>query len=141
MSRIIKAIVITNSTEDLYGRVKVKSEGLWKETPLISVLNGIPLKKDDVVYVDVSEGFINPFIIGKAIDTDQKKSKNLDGQILFDSSDGDKWTIAAIRGSNLEIHNSKGLEIVISGGDIKIKAENIKIDADKVQINSLMIEG
>ena len=50
---IIKGNVYTNSSEDEFGRVKVKS-GTWDSKCLVSVVGNIPLNKDDIVYIDVS---------------------------------------------------------------------------------------
>lgn len=62
---IIRAEVTTNSWEDELRRVKIKSEGIYEDSPLIETVNGLYLRKGEKVYVDVSDGFEAPFIIGR----------------------------------------------------------------------------
>ena len=97
MSRIIRAKVNSNSCEDTDARVKLICPDIWDDVPdapLIESVGGIPLKKDDIVYVDVSDGFENPIIIGRAMGSLNTYGKELNGSLLFESSDGENFTIA-----------------------------------------------
>lgn len=71
---IIRAEVLTSSQDDDLRRVKVKSEGIYDESPLIESVNGLFLRPGEIVYVDVSDGYEAPFIIGRCgnwIDADE----------------------------------------------------------------------
>ena len=121
MSRLIKAEVITNSSDDKYSRVKLKSEGIWNESNLVESVNSIPLIKGDIVYVDVTNGFEAPLILGKS-ETDQSKhSKSVDGSVLFESSNGTDWTVCFVKNDTLEIQNSGGIKITINKSGVNIE--------------------
>ncbi len=136
MSNIIRAIVLTNSSDDDFNRVKIKSEGIWKESDLIESIGGISLKKDDVVYVDVSEGYNRPLILGRSFDETSKFSTDIDGTLLFESSDGSNWTIGFVKHNKLTIVNSDDVQIVVDGSNISIKTDNATIEASKVKIKA-----
>lgn len=116
MNNFIRAIVLTNSIEDKYFRVKVKSEGVFEESDLIPVWNQIPLNKDDVVIVDISQGIQNPMIVAKFLDgTQQTKSRLAQkGQVIFESSNGSKWHVLSVSPEKLVLENSEGMSLVIS---------------------------
>jgi len=120
MSKVIKATVTSNSTEDSYCRVKLSSYGIWKETGLVSSVGGIPLKKGDIVYVEVSEGYENPMILGRSMDKRNqfKGTIPIGGSLLFESCTGDAWTIANVKDNILNIVNSDGSKFVIDKGTI-----------------------
>lgn len=129
MSRIIRAKVASNSAEDKYARVSIECEGIWKETPLVESVGGIPLKKGDLVFVDVSDGYENPLIIGRAMGTQNSYGKPVNGSILFESSNGTSFTIAFVKNNKLEIYNSDSVEVVIDGGKVILKADKITVDS------------
>lgn len=71
---IIRAEVLTSSQDDDLRRVKVRAEGIYDESPLIESVNGLFLRPGEIVYVDVSDGYEAPFIIGRCgnwIDADE----------------------------------------------------------------------
>ena len=80
--KIIKAIVESNSCDDKYKRVRLSSLGVWIMTDLIMSIGGIPLKVGDSVFVDVSEGYESPLILGRLFD---------DGLINFMLILKDRW--------------------------------------------------
>lgn len=123
MSKVIKATVDSNSSDDTYCRVKLISPGIWQETGLISSIGGIPLKKGDSVYVDVSEGYENPMILGRASDKTNKfhNTPEKGGSILFESSNGTKWTVGHVKNDILNIVTSEGLTLKLNGSIISIK--------------------
>jgi len=144
MSKIIKAIVLTNSSDDTYNRVKLKSENIWVESGLISSNNGIPLSRNDTVYVDVSEGYNNPMIIGRAVDANSNTHVALDSgtSLLFESSNREIWTIAFVKNNILNIVNSNQTSIKVDGANIIINGgENrgmVKIIELTNKINQLI---
>lgn len=64
MSKIIRATCTSNSFDDEFHRVKVTSEGSFKDL-LLDNVNGIYLRKGDDVYIFLEEDFINPLILGR----------------------------------------------------------------------------
>lgn len=125
MSSVVRAKVLTNSSEDSYARVKLTLEGIWTETVLIESVGGIPLKKDDIVFVDITD-VNNPLIIGRASSTLNKPSTSIDGSLLFESSDGTNWTVGFVKNNKIEIVNSNGQSVTIDGPSIELKG-NITI--------------
>lgn len=151
MSKVIRAIVETNSSQDKFNRVKLSSLGIWKMTDLVMSVNGIPLKKGDSVYVDVSEGYENPLILGRAMDTGNKFNVNFkEGtSLLFESSNGKEWTIGYIQNDILNIENSSGTKIQLdnkvivlnegkNGGLIVIKDLVSAINKAENKINQII---
>lgn len=130
MTTIVRAIVLTNSSEDKYARVKIKSPKLWTETPLIESVGGISLKKDDEVFVDISDGIVNPLILGRCTGSNIQYSENVNGSLLFESSDGSNYTIAFVKNNKLEIYNSGGTSLVCDASKIEIKSDKISINSD-----------
>lgn len=122
MSRIIRAYVLTSSSADEYARVKLKSPGVWDESPLVESVNMIPLSKGDVVFVDVSSGFNYPLIIGRAANSKYEAKHKGNGSILFQSSEGSDYTVCFAKNDQIELYNSKGLELTIKGNAISITA-------------------
>lgn len=116
MNNFIRATVLTNSIEDKYFRVKVKSEGVFEESDLIPVWNQIPLNKDDVVIVDISQGIQNPMIVAKFLDgTQQTKSRLAQkGQVIFESSNGSQWHVLSVSPEKLVLENSEGMSLALS---------------------------
>lgn len=137
MSTIVRATVISNSSDDNLNRVKVKCPLLWDESPLMPSVNGIPLKKNDIVFVDISDGVDNSYIIGRSFDNQGSYAKQVNGSLLFESSNGSDWTIAFVKNDKLEIYNSKGSKIVVSGESIEIDAQSITLggNSSKTTIN------
>lgn len=71
---IIRAEVLTSSQDDDLRRVKIRAEGIYDESPLVESVNGLFLRPGEIVYVDVSDGYEAPFIIGRCgnwIDADE----------------------------------------------------------------------
>ena len=135
MSKIIRAIVTTNSSDDEYSRVKVKFDGIWKESDLMESVGGIPLSKDDVVYVDVSEGYNNPLILGRSFDKSNKPATPTEGSLLFESSDGSNWTVAFVKNNKLTVVNSDNTKITVDGKDVLIETTNIKVKCNEFNVN------
>lgn len=123
MTKLIKAIVKSNSSADNYARVKLSSEGIWVETGLICSVGGIPLKIGDSVYVDVSQGYEYPMIVGRSIDGTNQFEKDIEGALLFEASNGTEWTIAYVKDGKLHIANSSDTVIEVNGSSIKIEAD------------------
>lgn len=137
MSRIIRAKAISNSCEDIDARVKLICPDIWDDVPdapLIESVGGIPLKKDDIVYVDVSDGFENPIIIGRAMGSLNTYGKELNGSLLFESSDGENFTIAFVKCNKLEMYNSDGIEVKVDVLNIHVKSDKVTCDIDGVGI-------
>ena len=72
---LIKAKATTNSADDIYGRVSVES-GIWQSKCLVAVINNLAINKDDLVYVDVSNNFENPIIVGLVTDNTKTSPDN-----------------------------------------------------------------
>lgn len=139
---VIRAIVTSNSSEDDYNRVTVKSEGIWDEklgSPLIESVGGLPLIKDDVVYVDVSEGYEHPLILGRSHDKSGKHSKKPNGSILFDSSDGSNWSICFVKNNKFEFYNSDNVSIVLEANKLEFSNDSkvkLTIDGSKIDLSA-----
>lgn len=143
MSRnVIRAIVTSNSSEDDYNRVTVKCEGIWDEkqgSPLIESVGGLPLIKDDVVYVDLTEGYEHPLILGRSHDKSGKHSKTPNGSILFDSSDGSNWTICFVKNNKFEFYNSDNVSVVLEANKLEFSNDSkvkLTIDGDKIDLSA-----
>ena len=85
---IIKAEVVSNSSEDPQGRVKLKAEGIWNETELIPKPSGLSLNSGDFVYVMVEVGMTAPFIVCKCRDKKFTSNATGDDEVLFESAKG-----------------------------------------------------
>lgn len=124
---IIKAKVVTNSSEDSKGRVKIEASGVWENSKesgdLYPVCGATPLNSGDVVYVYVFDNdFSNPLILGKARDNNFDPSLSIPSSfsVLWDSvsKDGKSWSVAYTEGGEFYLENNKGLVLSVSGGDI-----------------------
>ena len=135
MSRIIRAKVVTNSSDDKYSRVKLQSDGLWEESELVESINMIPLSKGDIVFVDVTEGFESPLILGRAANKDYKPAESVEGEILYQSSNGSDYTIAFVKNNNLEIRNSNGVKISVNKGNVTISGASVSITQGSITID------
>ena len=140
---VIRAIVTTNSSEDDYNRVQVKCEGIWDESngsPLIESVGSIPLIKDDVVYIDISDGYEHPLILGRSQDKSAKHSiDSIEGSILFDSSDGDKWTVCYVKNDKLYMENSEGVKTTFEEGKVTVEHDDYTFkleDGKKITISN-----
>ena len=125
MSRVIRAKVRSNSCDDEFARVQIESPGVWDYTdksPLVNSVGGIPLKDGDIVFVDVSDGYENPLILGRSTGKLNSYGKEIQGSLLFESSDGENFTIAFVKNNKLEIYNSDSVEIVVDANSVKIKS-------------------
>lgn len=131
MSRIIRATVFTNSCEDPNARVQLRCPGIWEDssgTPLIESVGGLSLKKGDIVFVDVSDGFENPLIIGRAMGSLNSYGKELNGTILWESSDGSHFTVAFVKCNKLEIYNSDGVAVVADAAAVSVKSSTLSLE-------------
>ena len=115
---IIRAKVTTNSSEDEFARVKVEVPGQINEFGPIESVNGIPLKKGDTVYLDVSNGYECALILGKAVDKTVKNNGDPKGSILFESSNGNDWVTAYVKDNIFCIETSDNNKIEISTNGI-----------------------
>ena len=134
MSKIIRAKVLTSSSDDDDCRVKLTAPLTWDESPLTRSVGGLPLKVGDYVYVDISDGLENPLIIGKCVCGASPYSKTPNGSVLWDSVDGVNWSIAFVNGGDLEIYNSNGFSIKINGKSFDIQGADIQITQGSVDI-------
>lgn len=125
MSKIIKATTITSSSDDNYARVRLKSEGIWDESPLVMSINQLPLVKGESVFVDVSDGYENPIILGRCSDSDTKKMKPTNGSVLFQSGSEQSWIVGFVKSNKLEVHTSSNVSITIEGDKVKINAGTV----------------
>lgn len=125
---IVQAEVTSNSSENKQYRVKIKSDGIWSDTPLIPSVGGLPLNKGNMVYV-YCEGndFTNPLIIGRCMNDSVSYKKDDNGSILWESVDGSSWSICYVMGDKLNIYTSNGLTVKIDGGKMDIDAQTIEI--------------
>lgn len=130
MSKVIKAKVETHSSADAYCRVKLSATGIWQMTGLVSSQGGIPLKKGDSVYVDVSEGYESPFIIGRAIDDVNQFRQDIPdgGSVIFESSNDRDWTIAYVKNNILKVVNSNNVSLEINGQNVMMDATLFKFN-------------
>lgn len=141
MSDIVRAKVITNSSDDEFARVKISCPTLWDESPLVESVDGIPLKKDDIVFVDVSQGYDQPLILGRAMSSLATPSKNGNGSILFESSNGKEFTIAFVKNNILNIYSSDNVEITIDKGKVIVKAPSVEIESNTLFKGSIQSNG
>lgn len=117
---IIKAKVLTESSEDAFGRVRVTSPRIWLESELLDVFNQIPLNVDDIVYVFTEDDFSTALVLGKCRDNNFKtNSKNQDWVVIYESVKEDKWTVISGIGEQLLIENSQGLSMLMDGEKIQ----------------------
>lgn len=140
-SEIVRATVVTNSSDDASARVKVKSPLLWDESPLMPSVNGIPLKKGDIVFVDVTDGVDNSYIVGRSFDATMSYSRSVNGSLLFESSNGADWTIAFVKNDALEIYNSRNSAITVKGSEIVVNASSVRIEGNLSHSGSLNLTG
>ena len=131
MVQVIRAKVLTNSSEDSLHRVKLQADGVWEESDLVLSVNAIPLVEGDTVYVDVSE-FDNPLILGKASMTTESLAHDGQGSVLFQSSDGSKYSIAFVKNNSLAFYNSEGVEITVEGDTVHISSPKLKVEGNAV---------
>lgn len=117
---VIRAKVLTNSSEDANARVKLECPGIFNESPLIESVGGIPLKKGDIVYVDITEGLTSSLILGRSFDKSTKFHKQIQGSILFESSDSNMWTICYVKNDKFFLENSSGFKISVEGSSVQI---------------------
>lgn len=117
--KLIKATVQTNSSEDIYGRVKVKNS-VWESNCLVGVLNNVPLNEGDTVYVDVSEGFESPFIIGFVNDDTKITPDNFSRIFMSKSEDGE--SSCYVKGGLIKFNGGE------NGGLVKIQELTDKIN-------------
>ena len=136
MSEVVRAVVTTNSCDDELCMVKVKAPLLWDESPLMPSVNGIPLKKDDIVFVDISDGVDNCYIIGRSFDNQGSYAKDVNGSLLFESSDGSNWTIAFVKNDSLEIYNSKSSSVTVKGDEVVVDAKSVKFKGSTLDIDN-----
>lgn len=116
MNNYVLAEVLTDSLDDKFFRVKLKSENVWVESPLICSVNAIPLKKGDLVIVDVSQGYDAPIIIGKHC---ASPSNFGNAQIVAESQSKKDWSVIAMSSKTVTIKSSTGMTVEI-GDTIKI---------------------
>ena len=117
--KLIKATVLTNSSEDIYGRVKVKNS-VWESNCLVGVLNNLTLNEGDTVYVDVSEGFESPFVIGFANDDTKATPDNFSRLFMSKSQDGE--SSCYVKGGLIQFNGGS------NGGLIKIEELTDKVN-------------
>ena len=125
--RVVKAEVLTSSSDDDLCRVKLKSAGLWDESPLIQSVAGVPLIKGNLVYVDITQPE-SPLILGPASDKKTTHVTNLKGSVLFESKRDNNWVIAYVDGNKLNIADSGGVSIEINNGRVKIEANSVEFN-------------
>lgn len=119
----ILAEVLTNSADDSYGRVKVKSKGVWKESFLIPSVGYNLLAPGDLVVVDISMGLEKPLIFGKYQGEKQKSVSPLgEGETVWESRRGGSWSQLRADGESFKFSNSLGVVIEASGSKVSIKA-------------------
>lgn len=136
MSHIVRAKVLSNSSEDKYCRVRLQSAGIWDESELVESIGGISLKEGDYVFVDVSSGYENPLIIGRALQVTNYFHREVNGSVLFESSDGDRFTLAFVKNNKLEIYNSENVGIIVDGSGIVIKSADIKLSGGTLEVKA-----
>lgn len=128
MSQIIKAIVQTSSSDDNYARVKLQADGIWDLSPLVMSIGQIPLVKGESVFVDVSDGFENPIILGRCSDSTTKKFKSTNGSILFQSGSDASWVVGFVKNNKLEVHTSSNVSLVIDGSKVTVDAMEVEFN-------------
>lgn len=125
MSQLIRATAITNSLDDACHRIRVSSEQFWTESPLLPVIDGVSVNKNDTVLVDISGGVQNAYVFGKIKDADYSTQSQMDGVVIFESHDAASWLVCTVSGSTLEIRNSAGAVMQFSGNTIIFNGGNL----------------
>lgn len=122
-SNIIVATATTSSSEDDFGRVKIKAEDLFDTTEPILCLGEFAIVKDDKVFVDISQGYESPVIVGVL----KEKSSDFDIQV-FHSSDSNKskWSKLRVKQSKVSLETSDKVSITIDSGNISINSASGK---------------
>lgn len=131
---VIRAEVTTNSSDDEYGRVKVYSEGVYDDTPLIESVGCIPLHKGDHVYLDVSEDHSNPLILGRASSKSQKWETGTNGSVLWESSDGTSWSVCYVKLDKIVIETSNRVKITVDGTNVDFDIPSLKITGGSMEM-------
>lgn len=134
MDKYVVGTVLTSCEDNKYRMVKVKSEGIWTESPLLLSVNQIYLSKDDRVLIDIEE---SPIIVGKIFDDLQLAvSQQGDGTILFESKNESDYIQSRISKEKVVIKTSKGVEVSITLENVDVKATVITIEAPEVTLKS-----
>lgn len=126
MPTIVFATAKTNSTDDPYFRVSLESPELWDDSGLVMVNNNIPIKIGDIVLVDVREGYNAPVVLGKVyteISPTNLPARTSDFQVLYESWEGDRWSVAAVRGDRFILLNSFGLKVEMEKTEISVNQQ------------------
>lgn len=124
---IVKAIVLSNSSEDPEGkgRVRIESPGLWESfEDYFPVFNNTPLNVGDVVFVYLNSmvDVANPLVLGRSRDSswDSIGSDPSGFSVLWESVYKGGWTVAYVKGSSLIIENSSGNVVKSVNGTIVV---------------------
>ena len=67
---LVKAEVVGGSSSDPlgFGRVELRSSGLWDRSLRIPVVGNVALNEGDIVFVDISCGVDSPLVLGRSHD-------------------------------------------------------------------------
>jgi len=77
-NNIIRCVVEDPSDNDSLRRVTVKNPAIWEDkSDLCDSVNGLFLRKGEIVYVDISDGIHNPLVLGRV-------GNWIDGQEILD---------------------------------------------------------
>ena len=124
---IVKARVLTNSSEDPEGkgRVRIESPGLWESfEDYFPVFNNTPLNAGNVVFVYLNSMVdnANPLVLGRCRDNSWGSvgSDPSGFSVLWESVYSGGWTVAYVKGSTLVVENSSGDVIKSTNGTLEI---------------------
>lgn len=124
---LIKALVVGGSSSDPSGegRVELRSSNVWDRSLRIPVVGNVPLNEGDVVFVDVSNGYDSPLVLGRSRDGSWSThaSDSASGySVLWESvsSDGSTWGVAYTVGSSFVYENSSGFVLRSMDGNVVV---------------------
>ena len=127
LAMLIKALVVGGSSSDPSGegRVELRSSNVWDRSLRIPVVGNAPLNEGDVVFVDVSNGYDSPLVLGRSRDGSWSThaSDSASGySVLWESvsSDGSTWGVAYTVGSSFVYENSSGFVFRSTDGNVVV---------------------
>jgi hypothetical protein len=123
---LVKAEVVGGSSSDPlgFGRVELRSSGLWDRSLRIPVVGNVALNEGDIVFVDISCGVDSPLVLGRSHDRSWRTHGSSFGSgfsLLWESvsSDGSSWSVAYTEGDEFWFENSSGLVLGACGDTIQ----------------------
>ena len=124
---LVKAEVVGGSSSDPlgFGRVELRSSGLWDRSLRIPVVGNVALNEGDIVFVDISCGVDSPLVLGRSHDRSWSTHGSSFGSgfsLLWESvsSDDSSWSVAYTEGDVFVFENSSGFVFRSDGGVVTV---------------------